>query len=418
MLFCLVIGATMGAAAWQSDTAFRLYGTPKFIGAKHLLLAVGVMIAFGVGSRLATVTGKRSKVTPAAVAIDGRIQIWFWISFALTTFGYAAWLAVGVKNGFSIAVLRELLTTDDPLFAENLHKDMFNTIQGVTTCTQFGVAAVPMGVWLFFRGQRNVIGAIASMFGLAMVRAIVFSERLAVIELLVPATIVTLRMQFLGHRCSRSRRWLFELAPVAGVIALVLFFGAFEYFRSWRYYRYEFDSYPQFVVWRVAGYYTTAHNNSAMALETRPLYPVPFTTVQSLWTLVGMANQSLRYQNLTGVDPDTRHQTMLEQFGTPELNNEGGLFQPALDYGVAGMLVFWFACGFAAARGYRSFLTGNFAGIMLYSLLFLSILETPRFLYLTYTRSLPPLAMLVLVSVVAVYGKKRVPEWDALPATA
>src|SRR5262249_11864530 len=157
---------------------------------------------------------------------------------------------------------------------------------------------------------------------------------------LVPATIVTLRMQFLGHKCSSGRRWLLELAPVAGVISLVLFFGAFEYFRSWRYYRYEFDSYPQFVVWRVAGYYTTAHNNSAMALETLPPYPAPFATVQSLWTLAGMASKSLGYREVTGVDPDVRHKAMLEQYGTPELNNEGGLFQPALDFGLAGMLAF------------------------------------------------------------------------------
>src|SRR4051812_29377110 len=39
MLFCLVVGATMLAATWQSDAAYRLYGTPKFIAAKHLLLA-------------------------------------------------------------------------------------------------------------------------------------------------------------------------------------------------------------------------------------------------------------------------------------------------------------------------------------------------------------------------------------------
>jgi hypothetical protein len=331
-------------------------------------------------------------------------------------FGYAAWLAVGVKNGFSIAVLRELLTTDDPLFAENLHRDVFNTIQGVTTCTQFGVAAVPLGVWLFFRGRRNVIWAIVGMFGLAVLRAIVFSERLAVIELLVPATIVTLRMQFLGHKCSSGRRWFFELAPIAGAIALLLFFGSFEYFRSWRFYRYEFDSYPQFVVWRVAGYYTTAHNNSAMALETRSPYPVPFATVQSLWTLAGMANKSLQYENVTAVNPDSRHLAMLEQFGTPELNNEGGLFQPALDFGLAGMLLFWFGYGFVAGRSYRFFLVGNLMGVMFYSLIFLAILETPRFLYLSYTRALPPVAMLVLISAVVALCKKRVPQLAALPA--
>ena len=415
-LFCLVVGSTMVAAAWQSDSAFWLYGTPKFIAAKHLFLAGGIMVAFAIGSRLASVTGKKPKATPESA--EPYIAIWFWISVVLTFFGYAAWVSVGLKNGFSLAAFRELLTTDDPHFAEELHLNVFTTIQGVTTCTQFGIAAVPMGIWLFFRGHGKVIWAIAAIISLAFLRAIVFSERLAVIELLVPAAVVTLRMGFLGKKSSSGRRWLFELAPLLGLVLLLVFFGAFEYFRSWRYYRYEFDSYSQFILWRFAGYYTTAHNNSAMALETRDLYPLPFTTVQSLWILAGIFNKALRYTAVTGIDPDASHLAMLDQFGTAELNNEGGLFQPALDYGLAGMLIFWCLCGFISGRAYRAFLARNVAGILLYPLIFLAILETPRFLYLTYTRSLPPVALLAIVSAIAVYNKKRMPEWEALPATA
>src|SRR5689334_13837121 len=85
-LFCLVVGSTMAAAAWQSDAAYRLYGTPKFITTQHLLLAVGVIIAFAIGSRLGGVTGKRPKATSDSA--ERQIAIWFWISAALTVFGY------------------------------------------------------------------------------------------------------------------------------------------------------------------------------------------------------------------------------------------------------------------------------------------------------------------------------------------
>ncbi|HEY2410910.1 MAG TPA: oligosaccharide repeat unit polymerase [Pirellulaceae bacterium] len=415
-LFCLVVGSTMAAAAWQSDAAYRLYGTPKFIATKHLLLAGGIIVAFAIGSRLASVTGKKPTTTPESA--ERYIAIWFWISVVLTLFGYAAWISVAIKNGFSLAAFRELLTTDDPHFAEELHLNVFNTVQGVTTCTQFGLAAVPMGIWLFFRGHRQVILAIAGLFGLAFLRAIVFSERLAVIELLVPAAVVTLRMGFLGQRCSGGRRWLFELAPILGIVSLLVFFGGFEYFRSWRYYRYEFDSFSQFILWRFAGYYTTAHNNSAMALETRDTFPLPFMTVQSLWILAGLFNKSLRYTAVTGVDPDSAHLAMLDQFGTAELNNEGGLFQPALDFGLAGMLLFWCVCGFVSGRAYRAFLAGNMIGILFYPLFFLAILETPRFLYLTYTRALPPLAMFLLVAWIAATFRRtsRVPALGPAPA--
>jgi hypothetical protein len=120
---------------------------------------------------------------------------------------------------------------------------------------------------------------------------------------------------------------------------------------------------------------------------------------------------------MTGMDPEANHEAMLQQFGTPELNNEGGLFQPALDFGLAGCIVFWFASGWVSRNLYRAFLAGNLRGILLYPLVFLAILETPRFLYLCYSRSLPPLVMLVFVSAIAVYGKKRVQELSAVPAT-
>ena len=56
-LFALVIGSTMLIAALQSDAAYRLYGAPKFISGKHLLLAAVVIGAMAAGRRLAAVTG-------------------------------------------------------------------------------------------------------------------------------------------------------------------------------------------------------------------------------------------------------------------------------------------------------------------------------------------------------------------------
>jgi len=244
----------------------------------------------------------------------------------------------------------------------------------------------------------------------------VFSERLALIELLVPATIVTMRMKVLGKSLPATVHWLLKVAPVAAVLGLFLFFGAFEYFRSWRYYQHEFDSYPQFVVWRMAGYYTTAHNNSAMALETQPVFPLPYSTVQMLWRFPGLSKSPLGYQALTGVDPVERQTKMLEQFGTPELNNEGGLFQPALDFGLGGLVVFWALCGFVGGRLYRSYLAGTIAGVTLYPLVFLAILETPRFLYLTYPRSLPTMLMLVFVLTFVIRSRPAAAFSAALPA--
>lgn len=415
-LFAAMIGTTALAAAVQSDAAYRLYGAPKFFHAEHLLLAAGTIVAFALGRRLAEATGSAPQTL--GEQNDALIRGWFWLTTGLTLLGYAVWLAVGLKNGFSLDTLRSFFSTDDPVLGETIRSEMFVTVKGVTTCTQFGVAAVPLGLWLYFRGERKLIWPIGLLVGLAGVRALLFSERLALIELVVPAAVIALRTRLLGRAVSPAMKFVWQLAPLGGVVALVLFFGGFEYFRSWRHYQKEFDSYAQFTLWRIGGYYTTAHNNGAMALATQPQYPLPYATLRHVWTFPGLASTPLGYTKLTGVDPDARYADMLDRVGTPELNNEGGLFQPALDYGLGGLLLFWLACGFIAGRLYRGFLVGTLAGLTIYPLVLLAILETPRVLYLCYPRSLPALAALVAVAWLAQRMPSRAAAPQAVQATA
>jgi hypothetical protein len=393
-LFATVVGGTMLLAALQSDAAYRLYGAPKYLEAKHVLFTVAAIAAFMLGQQLGEVTGAVPRPKRGATHV---VRFWFWLTTGLTLFGYLVWLAVGLRNGFSVQTLREFLHTDDPSLGETIRGEMFTNVKGVTTCTQFGVAAVPLGLWLWFRGERGVVAPLVLLFALAAGRALVFSERLALLELAVPAVVIVLRQRLLGRPATPAARWGWQLAPLAAVVGLVLFFGVFESFRSWRYYRDEFNSYTEFTLWRIGGYYTTAHNNGAMAIETQRPFPIPFATLRPLWSIPGLQATPLAYARLTGVDPAERHLRMLERYGTPELNNEGGLFQPALDFGLSGLVLFWFAYGLVAGRLYRHFLVGTLAGLTMFPLLFLSILEAPRLLYLFYPRSLPAVVALVAV---------------------
>lgn len=49
--FAAIVGPTIGVAYWQSDAAFWLYKTPKYIQAWHLLLAAAAIITFFIGTR-------------------------------------------------------------------------------------------------------------------------------------------------------------------------------------------------------------------------------------------------------------------------------------------------------------------------------------------------------------------------------
>lgn len=394
--FALIVSSTILAAYYQSEHAFWLYKTPKYVEAKHVLLAAGVILSFVLGTRLTMSTG-------AAIKPTGKDQIkticrWFWGLFALTLMGYFIWFLSGVKNGFSLSLAYELLVTDDPKLGDYIRDQYFATIPGVTTCTQFGVSAVLLGLWLYFQGYKRVFWPMILLGILGSFRAILFSERTAIIEMAVPGILLVMRMAVLGRSWPRWFNSTIRVLPILGPIVLLVFFGASEYFRSWRYYHSEFDSYTEFTVWRLSGYYTTAHNNGAMALETGVPRVLPFNTLRPLWYFPGVSQSPLGYKQVTGYDAEEEHKRMLNRYGNIELNNEGGMFQPTIDYGFAGGFIFWFAYGCLAGRLYRSFLAGSIGGLTVYPLIFLSILEVPLVLFLCYSRMLPPFLSLAAVA--------------------
>ena len=74
----------------------------------------------------------------------------------LTIAGYGIWLLIGLRNGFSLGIIRDLLQGVDKSTADMIKTEIFPTIPGVTTATQFGIAAVLLGTWLYCRGRTNL----------------------------------------------------------------------------------------------------------------------------------------------------------------------------------------------------------------------------------------------------------------------
>lgn len=392
-LFALINGSTIALAISQSEQNYLLYNTPKYINAYHGLLAIGVILAFMVGCNLALLTGQTPKQIPKQSMALLKSSVHG--LFGLTIFGYMVWLFIGIKNGFSLSLIRDVLFGDDAGMVYEVATDVFQNISGVTTCTQFAIAAIPLGVWLYSTGYRQVAWLIGFVLAIAFFRAFILSERISLVELVVPATIVFVRQYMLNRKIPEVMGWCLTGAPFLGVLVLLLFFGSAEYFRSWKLYQKDFDSVAEFTVWRISGYYTTSHNNSAMVLETNQKFALPYFTIQSLWLFPGVPKSPFGYKNLTGQDPEQQHFNILEKFATEELNNYGGLFAPAFDFGIIGLFVYWFGCGFAAGKLYRCYRVGSIAGITLYPLVFLSILEVPRFLYIPNQRVFPSLIAII-----------------------
>jgi hypothetical protein len=352
-------------------------------------------LAVGCGVYVGMHTGARpSRLTPR---IRRALLPWFYASCLLTLFGYAAWTVSGVRNGLSIELIRSLLDGSDPESSPDLKFDVLVTIPGITTCTQFGLLAVQLGMVLSGRKNRTVGLLTAAIVLLAGLRMFMFSERLALIEVVVAMALAWLRIRVLGRK--GTRRWQFALSvlPIAGFAAVLVLFGTAEFFRSWKYYQNEMDSLVDFTLMRFFGYYSTSHNNGAMAWQMDHNLSVPFHTMQWYWNFPLLGKTPLSYQSVTGVDPVWEYTRLLNRYGNAEFNNEGGLFAPTLDFGVLGGLAFWLGFGFLAGRLYTSYLAGALAGLLLYPFFVICILEVPRFVYLCTVRPFAPLVMTMLI---------------------
>jgi oligosaccharide repeat unit polymerase len=405
---------TLAIAVGTSEWGFQLYDTRKYLEPWHLAMGMGAWGIFSLGVWLAMSTGPEPRKQLRQP--DDALIPWFWLGYLLTMAGYAIWLLVGLKNGLSLAIVRDLLQGADQATADTIKNEIFPTIPGVTTATQFGIAAVLLGTWLYCRGRTSLRWPLISLLATAAARAFIYSERLALIELAIPAIVIVLRLWFLNHPQPAWRHAALALLPLVAVPLVIVLFGLFESFRSWQYYKDSFGSLTEFTIWRFCGYYTTAHNNGAMSMTLRGPWAVPFSTLSWFWEFPLIERSPFGYEQLVGLNPADIHTDTLERYGNAELNNDGGLFTPARDFGWIGYGPFWLLYGFLAGKAYRGFRAGSFAGCMFYPLFLMALLELPRLQYLTATRTFP--SMMLLFAVMAWLAWQRYGQVTALSAPA
>ena len=220
-MFSMIVGGTMLLALIQSNHSYLLYNTPKYLNATHGWMTAGVILVFVIGCQVAMVTGRIPK------PVDPSYASWFvafvFATSALAIFGYLVWLAVAVKNGFSLGMLREVLTGDDADLTYSLATEIFQNVPGVTTCTQFASAAVPLGVWLVSIGHRRVLLPVLFLLVAGLTRAFILSERIAFIELAVPSMVIAVRQYLLFKPIPWPMTLGVKAAPFLGVLCLALF---------------------------------------------------------------------------------------------------------------------------------------------------------------------------------------------------
>jgi oligosaccharide repeat unit polymerase len=393
-----------GLTAYNTNPTDYLHhwGTAKYFDLSCFGLLIAVVIAFVCGCLFGAARRGEGDIPATDWTLDVRwqsVRLLFRLSFILTVLAYGIWFAVGIKNGLNLSVVLDAIR--GAADATNFRREYLATIPGVTTATQFGLAVIALGVPLgAATGWRAVRWQCLIVFALALVRAFLNSERLAVIELLVPFIVSFI---WLRPATSRLLRLLTQSAPVVATMLLYFFFGAAEYFRSWGFYAHRESSFWSFIGLRLMGYYMTALNNGALLWRANHMLSLrlPLATFKFIgrFPILKELLPQFHYPSLGylfGSIPSMKYFNLLLTSANPEFNNPGGIFSPIVDYGIAGGLLYWSLSGLICGYLYKEFKLRSVAGVFLYPALYISLIEVTRAIYWADGRFFPGMFLLVV----------------------
>lgn len=390
VFLALVIGAgALIPAAIIDDETFRtLWRTPKSIDVHTIAMFASGVLAFAFGALISIALYREPRDRGIAwPALPGKtLTILHKSSITLTT------LTVLGYVGFAVVIARSGIGPTELFSGSPEVKDSIGTIPGVTTLTQFGMAAVVVSSILIVKKYSHAeLCRLLAVVAFGVLRAFINSERLAILELVVP--IVVVFAASLASKPGKSRRYA-QIIPFVFPALVVAIFAASEYFRSWTFYRLQGTySFGEFVLYRIAGYYATAANNGYLNFTHLRWHDrVPFDTISGLWQAPGVEKLGL-YEMLGGRIPPiaqgddaSPYTTVLSLFGNPEFNSESGYASAFVDYGLVGGLIFFFIVGLLIGSFYKSFCSGSIYGLLNYPVAFIGVLELPRYVYWTYGR--------------------------------
>ena len=397
------------AAYLTPDRSYVLYWrSVKYMTFGSLLLVLGSVASFLVGSIAADalVASERSPVDWRAAMPWRLTRLLFQLSFWLCMVGYSVWAYVGVERGLRvqhlIAVIHGEKGVIEYLSALSSSCHRHHDFHPARDRDHDPGSGLGSGDGLAGGGKK-----LAIVLAVSVLRALFFSERLALIELVVCFVISVVGLKY--REWKPSLRNVARLAPILAPALLIFFFTGFEYFRSWsNFYADRQTSLVEFGTTRLLGYYATAMDNGAYLMKTLdPPVGVPYFTLNFLWRFPGIkttVNQLSGDLPFAYGDP---YMGLLQAGANPEFNNASGVMLPFLDYGVPGGFVYWVLAGAIVQMFFRLFARREFVGLCMYPLTFMAVLEMPRILYWADGRAFLPFFLLAGASAAYFYLQRQ-----------
>ncbi|MEQ8814808.1 MAG: O-antigen polymerase [Thalassobaculum sp.] len=384
----LMVPISLIVAAMPKQAYLEFDQARQFFAGTQLLVALAGMLAFAAGSGIVgyvTRSARRQKTggAPASRILHSHYRrVMLLVGLVAFAGNIAVVLPVLADPGLVIA----FLSGKASVFA--LLKERTLQVPGLTSVSNLAALFAALYALKPKIADRPLDwfdhSFAAMVFFAVMMRAVFNSERLAIIEVVLPIGII-----WFGTVGARWRAWL-AFAPILGIVGIVTLFAVTEYFRSWTYYRYYYTDYTEFVLSRIWGYYLTALNNGAGLAE---LY---LPTFDGAYTM----NWFYRFPLFPWVEAD--EPTFWEyafQYATEEFNNTSGIFAPIHDFGAVFGILMWFFLGVLSGRIYDGYVQGKFQYMLIHPTWMIGVYEILRLFYWGSSKYFPTLIVTVAIVV-------------------
>ena len=333
--------------------------------------------------------GARTRVA----AVRALPAYWLDVFFGLSIFGYTVWFIPIFKN---FGVVAAIMAGGQGAVFEA--RSLLATLPGITTLTQADIAFVcllAIRVSDHHKLCTRTKWQLGLIFALAAFRTIVMSERLALIEIVLPSVPI-----FVGSRYGKllaGRKVLWMFFPYFGILLLLLFFGVTEFLRSWvNFYEWTGQGFWSFIVNRLATYYVYAINSGLGAVAMYSYhYNFPVYSFDWLLRFPGVGSWIS-----DGLRPFLPTQRVLDVYADPQFNNISGLAGLVWDFSWGGAAIVSIISGIVFGRAWKSLVTR--AGYLryFYGIFFTGLFDLLREPYLGQGRAFVPIALISLAILV------------------
>jgi oligosaccharide repeat unit polymerase len=386
------------AVAILGPSGFQYYGNfINNINAYIMFLGIGSTLAFSAGALTTTLfrpsSNGQTPIDPSrgtnALRVLGIVAVGAHLIF-LSPFL------------FQFDIIVELLSGN--MSAMYDARETAQKLPGITSFMQVGIVFCSVLSALRLNPHYRVPKDVRLIFAVLIIcvvcRVVVWSERLALVELLIAFYLTPIAFRW-------QPSLLRGAAPLWSIVGLFVFFAFGEYFRSWQYYKYQgYDSYLDFVLQRFVGYFSTSINNAGGIILYFDPIGFPAATARWFYKLLLIFGTEL-------TDPAYIFDEYLVKFANLEFNNVSGLYVPFIDFGLVFGLVIIIAIGAISEGLYRSFSQLRPAGLIIYPTWYVGLLDFIRVFYWGDARFIPVLVPAVCVVWFVRANTKKQPSGSA-----